>query len=199
MVGKFVKWDNTIIGRNNPTDDEILKSFNFTRYMKLLYFTCLASVNLTEEEEEEEEEDRKIITKMGLFSTFDSFWAYENGPVETHVYSNRSFLFNYEFKNGVLETLKDKTDSFEQSRIKIYKKNITSTYVTDTVLIDKSIEWLINQGQAFPMTDTKALVDLSHSLKLWKDAIFLQNPILDINISNLKEEKELFEHELQAS
>ncbi len=189
MVGKFVEWDKEITNRSHAETDEILKSFGFTRYMKLLYFTCLESVDLERQEEEEE---------YNLFNTFDTFFAYQNGPVEDHVYNNRSFLFNYEFKGDFLETLKNTTDPLEKERVDIYNTNIKGIYKKDVTLIDRAIASL-KRKKNFPMADTQALISLSHNLKLWKSAIVLPFPKLDICSENLWEEKKLFIAELQKT
>lgn len=61
--------------------NELLKNhFSTTKWMKLLYFVCLIS-SIQDNKED-----------IGLFSVFDNFLAYKNGPVEEDCYSNRHII-----------------------------------------------------------------------------------------------------------
>ncbi len=182
-VGEFVKWDKDVTGRYDCSNNEILTSFNFTRFMKLLYFTSLASVDANS-------------PSVHLFNTFDKFLAYKNGPVEADVYNNRNFLFNYRFNGDFLEKIEEsqkEATSFENERKDFYEDNLR-IYDRDKKILDNAIVQLRNLGSKFPMTNTDALIELSHDLKLWKDAVFFSYPLLDTRFfEQLKEEKECFD------
>lgn len=181
-VEQFVKWDKEITNRQQGLDNEVLKSFSFTRFMKLLYFTCLESVNVENSD-------------IGLFKIFRKFLAYENGPVEVDVYNNRSFLFRYKFNGRFLERRK-KEDEQKENEEKLYEvySNKLEGYKEEKKAIDEAIKKLRKRNKdIFHMENTIFLVELSHNLKLWKSASFFSYPIIDTSIKSLKEEKELFE------
>ncbi len=174
MVGEFVKWHKEKVCCSDISDNEVLKTLKLTRCMKLLYFTCLASVG------------KDNGNYKGLFRTFNTFLAYQRGPVEENVYNNRKFLFRYRFDGEFLQKR-------ENPLGEILPNSNLEEYNQEKKLIDKAIGDLKNIPK-FPMNDTDALVDLSHNLKLWKESIAFSYPLLPTRFeSELKREKELFD------
>lgn len=98
LVEKLVKWQSELLKAKgeDPSNDECLQKFDSVRFMKLLYFVCLESC-------QESLEDN-------LFGLFDNFLAYERGPVEVDVYSNRSILPRYTYENSCL---REKVELFD--------------------------------------------------------------------------------------
>lgn len=110
FVSKLTGLDSTKIGKMTSREieefDQKLSDYTMTRYMRLLYFLCLADAKQRGE----------TGTNSGgkLLSIFDNFVAYRNGPTEEDIYLNRQnegvfthFIFDEE---GRLK-LRQKSDS----------------------------------------------------------------------------------------
>ncbi len=143
MLEKYVALDvkkefGAQASRNNWSQvNYVLRDFNVTRAMKLLYFTCLISV------------DEKNNKSPNLFNTFDNFLAYPNGPVEEDVYSNCSLLFTFRKKAGedYLETLQSRPEDMsqiEELRFDEYKNNNSESINLRKAMIDDAVKKLSN-------------------------------------------------------
>lgn len=185
IISECIKWEKEITntGDENNTND-ILKSFNSTKFMKLLYFICLASVNPDKPEE------------YNLFYTFDHFFAYKNGPVEVNVYQNRENPFNYLYDHVkdqyyFMNTKEINIPELMLERQSFFDDNL-KTYQQEKSIIDRAIDNL-KMRKNFPMTDINNLVELSQG-KLWRETVYLEYPFMDTDFPiETRKERILFD------
>lgn len=146
-----------------------------TWQMIMLYFTCLISVK---------DDD------IGLFNIFNCWAAYKDGPFEVDAYNiycnddGRKLFVEYIEKNSNLfktpfSTITNYKDIIDDSLDYLYSfnKELCSHFKPD--FIDRNqLYYLINM--------------IHYDLYLWKNVINTENKILDLSISELIKEKNLF-------
>ncbi len=174
IIGKFNAWHKE---ENSP------EPLTFTRCIKLLYFTCLASVD------EENSE--------GLFRTFNNFSVYDRGPVENNLMNNRIFLFNYYFQGEILRSKGNNTE-IERERKQKYQNNLAKYRSETTIIasIDTTISKLKKQVPNLVNMDTDSLVNLSFKVLGEDEMLNLLNPVLSND--HLQEKQEIFYKELST-
>ena len=161
-----VIWKDTSIDKKN----EIISKFTTTRFMKLLYFTCLASAYA--ERKKAKEENREFEIEKTLFHNFDDWVAYENGPVAQSVYDRIGQFPTIDKKDGIFSyNANDLTESM---------KGLSA----EKARIDDSIKKLIADKIPFTTKDNiDDLIWLSHAklwnIALWEDKVlFVNDPYL---------------------
>lgn len=148
--------DDGILGSDDISRfNERLREYPMTRYMKLLYFLCLADA------------DGKMTKAPGssLFELFDNFSARERGPVEEDIYDRRlndGFFTLFRMEGKYLQL---RTDALN-SRIREVNGNVAPPIKED---ITQSLRFLADRSSIFSSKkileqDVTSLVELSHSL-----------------------------------
>ena len=194
FVSKLIDLDSTKIGKTTSREieefDQKLSDYTMARYMRLLYFLCLADAKQRGETE----------TKSGgkLLSIFDNFVAYRNGPIEEDIYLNRQ-------NEGVFTHF-----IFEEGRLKLRQKpdSLPLPEMVEEADQEAIVEALEELGQLrtgdthrgksiLEQTDT-VLVDLSHSLsqEVWPAAYYYSEQ--DGRISKILEDAEILQKEITA-
>ena len=194
FVSKLIGLDSTKIGKMTSREieefDQKLSDYTVTRYMKLLYFLCLADAKQRGE----------TGTNSGgkLLSIFDNFVAYRNGPIEEDIYLNRQ-------NEGVFTHF-----IFEEGRLKLRQKSDSSPLPemveeADQKAVAKALEELekcqigktCQEKSVLQQTDT-VLVDLSHELSqdVWPAAYYYSEQ--DGRISKILEDAEILQKEITA-
>lgn len=201
-VFEYVVAQSIGMGRGEAKTKEeyntLLRKYNITHWMKTLYFICLSDY------------DRKFspleyklfgnsafgIKPKNLFSLFNGWTAYENGPVEADIYDNRFFinklspLFSYD---GYFLQLKDSVDeqkAYEIVREEKYKSCGGNQDGLEKA-IDESIKHLFGglytplyyqlkerlpKGEQaeeslvqYTTLNTQMVIEASHSFVAWKE------------------------------
>lgn len=194
FVSKLIGLDSTKIGKMTSREieefDQKLSDYTMTRYMRLLYFLCLADAK--------QRGDAGTNSGGKLLSIFDNFVAYRNGPVEEDIYLNRQ-------NEGIFTHF-----IFEEGRLKLRQKSNSlplpeMVEEADQEAIVEALEELgrlrtgdTHRGKSIlEQTDT-VLVDLSHSLsqEVWPAAYFYSEQ--DGRISKILEDAEILQKEITA-
>lgn len=136
-----------------------LEGYSMTRYMKLLYFLCIA--------------DAMPEGSRSLLKTFNSFKAYQYGPVEEGIYLRRTIpgafvYFGFDMDRRILQFKDANTDMVEKRR-----EAVAGVFTNDKIqfdAIDSAIEVL--GGKQFLTADAATLVSLSHSLEAWQQCYY---------------------------
>lgn len=170
----------------------LLRKYNITHWMKTLYFICLSDYDRNYSLDNETFK----ITPKNLFSLFDGWTAYENGPVEADIYDNRFFinklspLFSYD---GYFLQLKDSVDEQKAYEI-VQREKYESCKKCENELensIDESIKHLfsglytplyyqlkegLSKGEQakdslvqYTTLNTQMVIEASHSFVAWKE------------------------------
>lgn len=194
FVSKLIGLDSTKIGKMTSREieefDQKLSDYTMARYMRLLYFLCLADAKQRGE----------TGTNSGgkLLSIFDNFVAYRNGPIEEDIYLNRQ-------NEGVFTHF-----IFEEGRLKLRQKSDSSPLPemveeADQKAVAKALEELgrlrigdTHRGKSILEQTDMVLVDLSHSLsqEVWPAAYFYSEQ--DGRISKILEDAEILQKEITA-
>lgn len=194
FVSKLIGLDSTKIGKMTSREieefDQKLSDYTVTRYMKLLYFLCLADAKQRGE----------TGTNSGgkLLSIFDNFVAYRNGPIEEDIYLNLQ-------DEGVFTHF-----IFEEGRLKLRQKSDSSPLPemveeADQKAVAKALEELgrlrigdTHRGKSILEQTDMVLVDLSHSLsqEVWLAAYYYSEQ--DGRISKILEDAEILQKEITA-
>lgn len=170
--------------------NEELKQYNMTRYMKTLYFLCLASCCVIRDEEginnqSTLEETRSLgLYKKSLFRLF-KFTTFPNGPVEQSIYAHMRTPERRVHGLTIGREIKMKTNNENESRESVISKGILmyEDKFGETVdLVKKSLKYLFG-GEYTPYSqkqesgsdlikykeiDTQMLIDVSHSFPTWR-------------------------------
>jgi len=153
-----------------------IEKFSTTRFMKLLYFTCLESAR----------DDNSHVNSDNLFTYFNDFRAYKNGPIEQTIYDHKEQMLTIS-KNEKYQYKPDKTEKDLIDRIDIDLRK----------MIDKSIDALTkDDGKSIPFSvddDIEKLIWISHG-ELWNIAQFTKDKKLFVNESYfLEKELDVFD------
>ena len=192
FVSKLIGLDSTKIGKMTSREieefDQKLSDYTMARYMRLLYFLCLADAKQRGE----------TGTNSGgkLLSIFDNFVAYQRGPVEIYFRRYDEGVFtHFIFEEGRLK-LRQKSDSLPLPEM---------VEEADQKAVAKALEELerlrtgdTHRGKSIlEQTDT-VLVDLSHSLsqEVWPAAYYYSEQ--DGRISKILEDAEILQKEITA-
>ena len=164
--------------------------YSMTRYMKTLYFLCLASCTILQDDDKKEkgqENKAKISSQESLYarSLFPSFefTTYPKGPVAHEVYSylrgrKDTTPADMLFRVDQVLSLNDGR-SLEEMRSKI--ENFEVNHNSEANLAQRSLERLFGgeytplrnrektglKGIKYKDIDTQMLIDVSHSFPAW--------------------------------
>lgn len=149
-----------INGKNINDLKELIK-LPTTYIMKMLYFTCLESVNIENK-------------NTGLFEYFNNFEAWQNGPVEVEVYE---MLKNPFSKNSILRHWD------EEVNLNVETQGIKSQ-------ISECLHKLLSTFEFKRIQESLSqLIDLSHNLGLWRKGRDLYSKKMNINLESVFIEK----------
>lgn len=195
MIGKFVEWDTGRLLEESSAElkNNSLEKLTGVRLMKLLYFVCLQSaVNVYDNIRN----NVAMAYPNHLFKVYDSYVAMPKGPVEDDMYSNRSILFRFRFRDNRLYWDNDYSDIIDSNytvnredkelygqpanRATALDHLLTNAFMTEQGVdprldhyrnqIDQAVKYLqmLTLRNKFPFDDKEELVRLSHNLVLWR-------------------------------